>query len=305
MSQNKTNLDYFKISATKPEIPDTRYMCLEWDKDIDKYVSSTKKLKELLATIKTLNERGDDAEEIYEDLFKLVKDKFSSKSELNCFINACDATTATVFQHNDIKTFHELVDLYLKHRDFTELTPKEWIQAIIDKGASRKKGKIGEVKVVELAKEAGFNEVDNWNDFKVNSKVVARFSKGIFDAEGIKNNLDLDLDFKSQDKMLDIILNNGNKIAFLEAKHIKEGGGEQDKQVKELIDIVSKCPQKDNVYHIAFMDGLYSNVLLTQKSSTKKNKIEKQLTDIKEALRKNENCFWVNTEGLTALLKNF
>lgn len=168
-----------------------------------------------------------------------------------------------------------------------------------------KKGKIGEVKVVELAKEAGFNEVDNWNDFKGENKVVARFSKGVFDAGGIKNNLGLDLDFKSQDKMLDIILKNGNKIAFLEAKHLKEGGGEQDKQVKELIDIVSKCPQKDNVYHIAFMDGLYSNILLTQKSSTKKNKIEKQLADIKEALRKNENCFWVNTKGLTALLQNF
>ncbi len=304
MGQNKTNLDYFEISATKPEIPDTRYMCLEWDKDINEYVSTTKKLKELLATIKTLNERGDDAEKIYEDLFKLVKNKFSSKSELNCFINACDATTATVTQDNT-GTFRELVDLYLKHRDFTELTPKEWIQAIIDKGASRKKGKIGEMKVVELAKKAGFNEVDNWNDFKGENKVVTRFSKGVFDAGGIKNNLGLDLDFKSQDKMLDIILKNGNKIAFLEAKHLKEGGGEQDKQIKELIDIVSKCPQKDNVYHIAFMDGLYSNILLTQKSSTKKNKIEKQLADIKEALRKNENCFWVNTKGLTALLQNF
>lgn len=304
MNRIKDNLDYFKISIQKPETPDTRYMCLAWDKDIDEYVKSTKKLKELLATIKTLKARKEDAERIYEELFELVKNKFSSKSELNCFINACDATTATVMQ-NGGETFRKLVDLYLTHRDFTELTPKEWIQAIIDKGASRKKGNIGELKVVDLARQAGFNEVKNWNAFKNNNKAVARFSKGIFDAEKIENNLGLMIDFKSQDKMLDVILKDGNKIAFLEAKHLKEGGGEQDKQIKELIDIVDKCPQNENVYHVAFMDGLYSNILLKQKSSSKKNKVEKQFAEIESALKRNKNCFWVNTKGLTTFLKDF
>lgn len=85
----KSNQHYFKRSIANPESLDARYMFLDWDKNINKYVAATKKLKEFLATIKTLRAKKQNADAIYQDLYDLLLDKYASKSELNCFINAC------------------------------------------------------------------------------------------------------------------------------------------------------------------------------------------------------------------------
>lgn len=172
------NRHYFDISIDKPEGLDTRYMALDWHKDIEQYVAETKKLKELLATIKTLRSRGENADRIYESLRNLTFSTFASKSELSCFVNACDATFSTL--KSDFAAFKTVVDLYLQHRDFTEETPKEWIQAIIDKGASRAQGSIGENKLIEIAGMSGFALAENWPDLAIQPKAVAKFSKTVF-----------------------------------------------------------------------------------------------------------------------------
>lgn len=308
----KSNQHYFKHSVNNPETLDTRYMFLEWDKDIEKYVKTTKKLKELLATIKILNAKKQNAENIYEDLYKLLVSKFASKSELNCFINACDSTISTI--KNDLKSFKYIVDLYLKHRDFTEITPKEWIQAIIDKGASRGKGSVGEDKLIEIAIKEGFSFVDSWDNFTKSAKSVAKFSKNNFDMQHIKTRLGIELKFNSQNKMLDVILKKDNKYLFIEAKHLKEDGGSQDKQIKELIGIIQHNAHNDNVLYGAFLDGVYSNVLLNltdndiEKPNEKNygtNKVLSQQIDITKALAKNKNSFWYNTAGFVEFVKDF
>jgi Holliday junction resolvase len=296
----KSNKHYFDLSVRCPEGLDSRYMFLEWDKDIEKYVSATKKLKELLATIKTLGTRTPD--DIYENLFDLAVSKFASKSELNCFINACDSTTSTI--KNDRYSFKQIVNLYLKHRDFTEITPKEWIQAIIDKGASRAKGCTGENKLVEIADSAGFAVARNWGELLRLDKAIARFSKGIFDLLGVKKHLGVNFDFKSQNKMLDLIIKSGGKYIIIEAKHLKEGGGSQDKQIKELIGIIQHRKVSDDIMLGAFCDGVYSNVLLNE--DVKCNaKITTQQKDIAKALKNNQNSFWFNTAGFSEFIKDF
>ncbi|MDR0646648.1 MAG: hypothetical protein LBG46_06880 [Elusimicrobiota bacterium] len=310
----RNNLHYFKISIANPEKLEKRYMFLEWDKNIDKYVSATKKLKELLATVKTLKEKNLNADEIYKDIYELMQMQFVSKSELNCFVNACDSTMATI--QNDFSSFKKIVDLYLKYRDFTELTPKEWIQAIIDKGASRAKGSIGEDKLIEIANRTGFVFVDNWNDFSNIKKCIVKFSKNIFDIQNIRKNLGVDLKFSSQNKMLDIIVKNGRFLTFIEAKHLKEGGGEQNKAIEELINVIKKPKNgKQNIFYGAFIDGVYANVLLdleannidNPKSVGKygKNKTITHKLEIIKALKANPNSLWFNTSGYTAFIKDF
>ncbi|MDR2413081.1 MAG: hypothetical protein LBD50_02615 [Rickettsiales bacterium] len=304
----KTNCHYFDFSIKHPEILDARYMFLNWDKDIDKYIKTTKKLKELLATIKTLKSAKQNADAFYAELHNLIMNKFSSKSELNCFVNACDATTKTI--KNDLNSFKHIVDLYLKHRDFTEITPKEWIQAIIDKGASRAKGSVGEDKLLEIAAKSGFIIANDWNKFLQNKKVAAKFSKNNFDIAHIKEHLGIDLKFNSQGKMLDIILKNNDKYVFIEAKHLKEGGGSQDKQIKELIGIIQKPTAGNNIFHGAFLDGIYSNEILNdiEQAPLKaygKTKVISQQTDIVNALKTNKNSLWLNTAGYTEFIKDF
>jgi hypothetical protein len=235
-------------------------MFLNWHKYIDKYVKTTKKLKELLATIKTLKNKGQNVKEYYKDLYNLITKESASKSELNCFINACDFSIATLEKYPEY--FEHIIDLYLKHRDFTDITPKEWIQAIIDKGASRSKGKIGENKLIEIAVPVKFIKVDNWTDFQKTEKAIVSFSKNIFDIANIKKHLGIDLIFGNQNKMLDIIIKNKNKYIFIEAKHLKEGGGSQNEQINNAIQTVKYKPKQDNVFCGAFIDGVYSNTIL-------------------------------------------
>jgi len=308
----KPNMHYFKISIDNKEKLEERYMFLNWHKHIDKYIKTTKKLKELLATIKTLKSKGQDAKDYYKDLYELILEEFASKSELNCFINACDFSIGTLKKYPEV--FESIVNLYLKHRDFTDITPKEWIQAIIDKGASRGKSKIGEKKLIETAEPLGFIRVRNWTNFQKSKKAIASFSKNVFDIAKIKENLGIDLEFENQNKMLDVIIKNKDKYIFIEAKHLKEGGGSQNEQLNNAIEVIKYRTKQNNIFCGAFVDGDYSNALLEipkdfirnpHKLPDTKNKLTAQQKDIIKTLKDNSTSFWFNTAGFKEFIKDF
>jgi len=304
----QSNQVYFDISKANPEKLDKRYMALNWHRDIARYVQETKQLKELLATIKTLRRRKENADRIYRDLYQLTESHFISKSEFSCFINACDSTAETL--RDNFEDFKLIVDLYLEHRDFIEETPKEWIQAIIDRGASRAQSVIGENKLIEMAGSCGFTHVTSWNDFIAAPKAAARFSKNKFDIPQIHEHLGIDLNFNTQGKMLDVILKNRESYIFIEAKYLKEGGGSQDKQIHELIAILQCATANANILLAAFMDGVYSNKILnsnnlTDETARKTTKLRTQRRDIEAALAQNATSFWFNTAGFAAFVEDF
>lgn len=112
--------------------------------------------------------------------------------------------------------------------------------------------------------------------------------------------------------MLDIILKHNDIYAFIEAKHIKEAGGSQDKQIKELIDIVKTNSGSEKFLFCAFMDGVYSNKLLikdmnklTAETEATKTKISTQQAEIEKALSQNPTSFWFNTAGFAAFAEDF
>ncbi len=255
--------------------------------------------------------KGGATDDLYKELYELSAGNFGQKSEFNCFVNACDTTLNLL--KKDYNIFVKIVDLYIKHRSISEYSPQEWIQALIDKGASRAKGIKGEAKLIKLATQYGFKEVFSWEEFKKEEKAVVKFSKNKFDLLSIKNSLGINLDFHSQNKMLDLIIKSGKKVIFLEAKHLKESGGSQDKQVHELINIISTPCSEKNVYYGAFLDGFYSNVLLENIDNQfietpnvpKNNKIMNQKYEVVKALKKNHYAFWFNTAGFIEFIKEF
>lgn len=302
----KTNIEYLKNSIANPESLDIRYMSLELHESLDEMVEVTKEIKELLITIKRLNMNNLPSDQFYEELKPLVLSELGSKNEFNGFINACDSAISTI--HANPETFKQIVDLYLEHRDISEHTPKEWIQAVIDKGSQRSLGVIGERKVIEIAISKGFTHVSSLADFYSNDYSV------IFHSKEFQESLPQEIDFGSQAKLLDIVIKAKDKLLFLEAKHIKEAGGAQDKQIKELIGLLNvSLPQNVNI--ISFMDGVYSNHLLALSdeqilnpnillSGNRITKINKQRQELLTALQNNEDSFWVNTSGLESLLED-
>lgn len=146
----------------------------------------------------------------------------------------------------------------------------------------------------------GFLEIKSWTDFYKKQKCAAKFSK-IFNIKNVRKNLNIRLAAKKQNKKLDLIIKVNDKIFLCEAKHINTSGGEQDKQIAELIEIISLKEQNKNIFYVAFLDGSYSNILLSD--SNRGDKLTTQRKEIKKYLLRNPNNFWVNTAGFEVLFR--
>lgn len=301
----KDNQHYFKISKDNPESHlDENYFILEKHPKLREHLKSIKEIKEILITIKKLKENRENKqviEKYFEKLFQVFSFSFSNCSELGCFVNACDTTRDLI--QKDYDSFKKITNLYIKKRELNDKVPENWVQAIIDSNSSRKKGELGERKLIKILDKSGFVEVKNWNDFEKNKKGVARFSKDTFSNLNVKEKLGIKMKTKKQDKMLDLIIKNGKDIFLLEAKHLNVGGGEQDKQVSELIEIVNLSEDNKNIYYISFLDGTYSNRLLGKIDKKSKKNIN-QRKEIEKYLRKNPNNFWMNTAGFLEFVKD-
>lgn len=306
------NIRYLMQSINNPEkLLDKSYIFDNWDNNIDKYVEKTKELKDILITIKTLKKENkkQDLNFLYEKIQKLLFD-YGNKSELACFISACDCNIEN-FKNDNFNILKEIVDIFIEKRGVCEFTYKEWLQAILDTGASRKKGKAGEDKILSIAENYDYKIVDNFDNLLKNKKTIAKLTtNGDFSIENIEKILNVKLDFNNQNKILDIIIKNNNKYFFIEAKHLKISGGEQDKQIAELIKIIKTNTNNKNIHFVAFLDGIYSNNLLKEgdkiinKINIANNKYGKQAKDIYDALLKNKNNLWVNTSGFVEILQN-
>lgn len=104
---------------------------------------------------------------------------------------------------------------------------------------------------------------------------------------------------KKQNKTLDLIIKVKNKIFLIEAKHLNTSGGGQDKQISELIEILNLKEKTPNISYVSFLDGNYSNILLS--NSKAGDKLKMQRKEIKKYLRKNLNNYWINTAGFKIL----
>ncbi len=100
--------------------------------------------------------------------------------------------------------------------------------------------------------------------------------------------------------MPDFLIRHKKDIFILEHKHKKEGGGGQDKQIKELIDVVKI--KSDQHHFVAFLDGIHSNTILAASDrGSVSPKVKAQYRDILKALRTNKGNYWINTDGFQKL----
>ena len=238
-----TNLEIFEFCKSKPEKRfDSFYIFSEKDKNLPRHLEKIRKIKEKLITLKQILGRRD-SEKLTEQIFEDLSVELASGgdySEFACFANACDTSVGEI--SDDKKLLKELTELYLEKRDATEIVPAEWVQAIIDKGASRKKSRVGEEKLAKILLQSGFVQIDNIENFSKTGKAFANFAGGKssdFSPIGVYKNFGIKFGKKTQGKKLDLIIKKDGQIYFLEAKHLKVGGGVQDKQIIEIINLLN------------------------------------------------------------------
>ncbi len=189
------------------------------------------------------------------------------------------------------------------------------VQALYDSGSSRKQGGSGTNKLIDIVEDilniSDKEHTKNLKDFK--NKIYCYFlpdgeDKELFKEFIKKYNLNYEFGRNSQNKIPDMVLKIGNDIFIIEAKHIKESGGAQDKQIKEIIEFIKYEEKSSNIHYVSLMDGIYFNKFIKEKynpNGRKNNKVKTQINDIKNHLKDNKNNFFVNTEGFKKLLKDF
>ena len=96
MKKIQNNLHYFDTSKNNPEkLLDDFYVFDEKHIELDKYAKNTKEIKNILITIRTLQDKKEKSTVIDKYFLELSKaiGKFSNCSEFACFVNACDNPT--------------------------------------------------------------------------------------------------------------------------------------------------------------------------------------------------------------------
>jgi len=181
------------------------------------------------------------------------------------------------------------------------------VQALYDAGASRKKGMAGINKLEDLIKSR-FKDVIHAEDW--NSLENANIAYFLPDSKDEKLFIEFCEIYKiqfefgktHQGKEPDMVLKVNQDFFIIEAKHINESGGAQDKQIVEVIDFIKNSESSNKIHYLSFMDGLYFNKF-SQENITN-NKINNQKRNIEEILENHENNFFVNTYGFKSLLND-
>jgi len=310
----KENIHYWEKSLQFPElVADPFYSSDELivtDKDLIKKVE---RLRELIISYCVISEKNPDAaSEILDEIYNIIVsiDKIQY-TEFVAFWKTLDLSYS-VFEKllNQKIILKEILQKYCEKRrklydkmGYTNVT----IQALYDVGSSRKKGVKGIEKIIEIIK----NNIGDITHAKDIDRLMKSSTAYFLPDKGDKNLFKLfckKIGIKylfgkdHQGKEPDIVLKINDKFFIIEAKHINEPGGAQDKQIVELIEFIRYSEKLDNVHYISFMDGVYFNNFIWAKE--KETKISKQKKAIEEGLAKNPKNFFVNTNGLINFLKD-
>jgi hypothetical protein len=168
------------------------------------------------------------------------------------------------------------------------------------KGSSAKK------KVESLLIKNGYKELKTGESI-INNPLKYHFIGTSQNTVALLNDLRLNLKLKfqwqsvHQNKSADVAFSDAKgNIYISELKHLKETGGGQDKQVAELISLISFCEDSEKIRYLSYLDGIYFNSFIKPTAP----KTIAQVDQIKNYLKDYPQNFFVNTFGLIQILCN-
>jgi hypothetical protein len=199
--------------------------------------------------------------------------------------------------------------MFYKEHNYSAIS----LQVVIDNAGHKESGNLSNKKIQAMCETAGLTQA---NDLETLASKEFTFSIIRGDSKEILDSFckDMLIDFKWRDnhkrKNPDFIINFNKKFFICEAKHKKEGGGGQNDQMLELIDLIGFNEKRKDFGYISFLDGLLFNKFsevhsqIEQKivSNKKANKIQTQYASINTNLSRNPNNYFLNTKGFELFL---
>ncbi|MEM5777916.1 MAG: hypothetical protein QXJ06_05785 [Candidatus Aenigmatarchaeota archaeon] len=312
----KENKYYWEESLKHPEpAADDFYIFDEVILSDMDFIKKVERLRELIISYCVVSEKDISAstkilDEIYSIIISIDKIQYT---EFVAFWKTLDISYS-VFEKlpNQKIILNELLQKYCERRrkiydklGYSNVT----VQALYDSGTSRKKGVSGIDKLTSLVPKIvsiDIPHVRNMSELINSSAAYFLPDKGDRDLFGkfCKNyNIRYEFGRDHQGKEPDIVFKINNRFFIIEAKHIKESGGAQDKQILELIEFIKYSEDLDTIHYTSFMDGVYFNNFIWVKNSND-TKANRQRKAIEDNLSKHKKNFFVNTTGLLSLFKD-
>lgn len=310
------NIYYWELSLNNPEpILDDYYIFDDLIIKEEDLLEKSDELRELIITYCVLLEKqqqdSESAEIVYNDIYRILASVNNIQyHEFVAFWKVLDISYSVfnklkkqkIILKEIIKKYCEKRRKYYDNLGYSNVT----IQALYDVGTSRKKGNAANVKLTDLIKNAfsgaiqikGISEIET---YPVVYFFADRSGKPLFQEFSRKYSIKYEFGETHQGKICDVVLKVMDHFFLIEAKHIKEGGGAQDKQVAEVIEFIKYSEENEKIHYIAFMDGVYFNKFIGVIKSTK---VDRQKKDIGTNLSTKKSNFFINTYGLIELFKD-
>ncbi len=313
----KDNLYYWRFSLANPELPGEEL----YTRDViivnrDEYCAAVNRLRELIIAYCTLIEINKENEMCIKILHMIdeliIYTENIQYTEFVAYWKCLDMTYSgykAVDEQVRLTVLRALLDRYCEQRRklYDQLGYTHVIQqALYDSGSVRSQGETGVRKVRQVLNSVAGKivpSVSSVEEFTRSELCVYLPDKGaqsIF--KQFMEYLGAQYPFgrTHQGKLPDVLIKIGSIMLVLEAKHIKEPGGAQDKQISELIDYIRQ-QEAVPIHYVAFLDGLYFNLFQEPAEGTKPNR---QRQDIETSLSQFKQNYFVNTAGLSELLSD-
>ncbi|MEM3451989.1 MAG: hypothetical protein QW830_06265 [Nitrososphaerales archaeon] len=232
-------------------------------------------------------------------LISFLEQDGAQYSEFTAYMNAFDVSLS-VFnrweKRSRLVEIKKIVQRYCESRfnlyKGVEINNRTIPQAMMDRGASRAKGESGKDKIKKMMETYGIILVETFRDFEKQDKCINDINHSGIVFTSLREKLTIG---KHLIKNPDLVLKIKDHILIIEAKHIKESGGAQDKQLLELCNLI-KEQEDGKVHYVAFLDGVYANKFFAGKHGYSSTALDN--------LRKNPNNFFVNTYGFRSLIED-
>lgn len=317
------NRELFEFSLTHPEpIIDEFYLKngnLIISEDAKSPTDATQKNFDLLESVSTYNfakknKDGSIAEKALEKMLEIMQCKNINYSEFVSFWPVADISYSLFGKMNleeqrDI--LRNIVEKYIELRHVLYLsygyTPIT-LQVSKDAKAHKESGNLGIYKVSKILDDAGYRKSNDETPeeflLQDDKKYIEadKKGKGLFKNFLHRHEIKFLWSKKKEQKMPDFLIKDGDDIFILEHKHMKEGGGGQDKQINEIISLIGFNENNPKIHYISFLDGMYFNLLASTKHS-KNGKLSNQIKNIKKNLNRNKQNYFVNTAGFKKLFE--
>ncbi len=274
-------------------------------------------LRELITTYCVLEDLGGNNKPVLDKIFCILTSyKNINYMEFVAFWKVADYSYS-VFKKNPTKdVLRYLLKEYCNRRrklyekaGYTNVT----VQALYDVGSSRKKGLSGIKKLSDILFSYDVNVVYIQDLQEFTKEPISYFlpdsgkkGKELFYRFLEEYSVRYDFGKEREKKLPDMVLRVFSDVFIIEAKHVKESGGAQDKQINELISFIGYKEEKATqaIHYVAFMDGTYFNKFIDIPNDKVKGKVYEQKKAIEGNLKRYPSNFFVNTAGIRLLFED-